>query len=113
MAVRAGTPNASSHIDIKQIMHHDGDMRTTLTLDPDVAERIRQEIHKTGKGLKAVVNDALRLGLSLQEKPAQRPRYKVVPFSSEYVPGVDPNKLNQLADELEMEETLEKMRRHR
>ena len=30
-------------------------MRTTLTLDPDVAARLRQEIRRSGKGLKTVV----------------------------------------------------------
>jgi hypothetical protein len=27
-------------------------MRTTLSLDPDVAERLAQEIRRTGKGMK-------------------------------------------------------------
>ena len=38
-------------------------MRTTLTLERDVAERLSQEMRRTGRGLKAIVNEALRLGL--------------------------------------------------
>ena len=37
-------------------------MRTTLTIDPDVERLLQHEIRRTGKSLKAVVNDALRLG---------------------------------------------------
>lgn len=38
-------------------------MRTTLTLDSDVAVRLEQEVRKRGDSLKAVVNDLLRAGL--------------------------------------------------
>ena len=44
-------------------------MRTTLTLDEDVFERLTEEARKTGKPFKAVVNEALRTGLN--RKPAQ------------------------------------------
>ena len=49
-------------------------MRTTLTLEPDVAaalERLREERDLT---LKAAVNEALRLGLRELESPAPRSR---------------------------------------
>ena len=39
-------------------------MRTTLTLDPDVARMIEEEVHRLRKPLKQVVNDALRRGLA-------------------------------------------------
>ena len=38
-------------------------MRTTLTLDPDVAELIDREMAKRKLSLKSVVNDALRRAL--------------------------------------------------
>ncbi|MEK6720002.1 MAG: ribbon-helix-helix protein, CopG family [Chloroflexota bacterium] len=37
--------------------------RTTLTLDDDVAVGIEREVRRTGRPMKAVVNDALRAGL--------------------------------------------------
>ena len=39
-------------------------MRTTLTLDPDVAAMLKKEIARDGVGLKEAVNRALRRGLT-------------------------------------------------
>jgi len=79
-------------------------MRTTLTLDPDVAERIRQEVRRSGKALKAVVNEALRHGLGLTGKPARAPRFEVQARDLGIKSGVDRDRMNQLADELEAAE---------
>jgi len=79
-------------------------MRTTLTLDPDVAERLRQEVRRTGKGLKALVNEALRLGLGLAGKPKRPSRFVVRPHAFGFKPGIDLDRLNQLVDELEVAE---------
>lgn len=38
-------------------------MRTTLTLDEDVAAKLRQEMIRSGAGMKEVVNAFLRRGL--------------------------------------------------
>ncbi len=38
-------------------------MRTTLTLDDDVAAKLRAEVRRSGQSLKQVVNHFLRLGL--------------------------------------------------
>ena len=86
-------------------------MRTTLTLDPDVADRLRQEMRRSGKGMKAVVNDALRLGLGMTAKPIVPPPFEVEARDLGLRPGVDPSRLNQLADELEAEETIRKLDR--
>jgi hypothetical protein len=75
-------------------------MRTTLTLEPDIAERLKQEAALGKQPFKALVNNALRKGLGLERaKPAKR--YRIIPHSSAFLPGVDPTKLNQLADESE------------
>lgn len=39
-------------------------MRTTLTLDDDVINKLRQRARTTGKPFKTVVNETLRLGLN-------------------------------------------------
>ena len=39
-------------------------MRTTLTLDEDVASRLKAEARRSGKPFKEIVNDCLRLALS-------------------------------------------------
>jgi len=37
--------------------------RTTITLESDVADRLRHEVHVSGRSFKDVVNRALRVGL--------------------------------------------------
>ena len=77
-------------------------MRTTLTIDSDVAERLRQEVTLGRRSLKEIVNDCLRVGFGLKEvKP--RKKFRIQSHSSGYVPGVDRLKLNQLVDELDAE----------
>lgn len=55
-------------------------MRTTITLDPDVASRI-ERLKKT-RPFKELVNDALRVGLDeIERESSKRPRrrYTVTP----------------------------------
>lgn len=49
-------------------------MRTTLTLEKDVAARLEQVARKRRQALKVVVNDALRAGLAALESPAAADR---------------------------------------
>ncbi len=85
----------------------DSFMRTTLTIDPEIAERIKQEVALGKRPLKAVVNDALRKGLGLEPIKRSKP-YRIKPHSSGFVAGIDPGHLNQLVDELEAGEFLKK-----
>lgn len=87
-------------------------MRTTLTLDPDVADRLALQVKHRGLTFKAAVNDALRRGLGLvrEANRAEEP-YVVKVFPMGLRPGIDPTKLGQLADELEAEEVARKLRR--
>jgi len=79
-------------------------MRTTLTLDDDVAEKLRQLARGSGRSLKAVVNDALRRGLSTGAKPLQEsPPFKVRARAGGFRAGIDIGKLNQLVDDLDLE----------
>lgn len=79
-------------------------LRTTLTLDRDVAEGLKREMRRTRRGLKATVNDLLRRGLGLAKKPARPPRFQVEPHAFGFKPGIDLDRINQLVDELEAEE---------
>ncbi|MFM7180508.1 MAG: antitoxin [Verrucomicrobiales bacterium] len=82
-------------------------MRTTLTIDPEVADRLKQEAALGKRPLKVIVNEALRRGLGLAA--AKRPKpYRVKPHSSAFLPGIDSGKLNQLVDEIEAGEFLAK-----
>jgi len=51
-------------------------MRTTLTLDDDVALKLKAEMRRTGGTLKDTVNRVLRLGLQTP-RPAARRRFRV------------------------------------
>lgn len=85
-------------------------MRTTLTLDRDVADRLEREMRRTGKGMKATVNEALRAGFGISSKPVKPPPFKITAFVSGLQPGIDPDKMNQLLDQLEVEEFMKKYR---
>lgn len=87
---------------------YDDFMRTTLTLDPDVAELVRQSCLSGKLSQKAVINDALRKGLGSGFGKAENPRFKVRPISSPFRSGLDTSRLNQLVDELEAEAFLAK-----
>ncbi len=86
-------------------------MRTTLTLESDVAERLQAEVRRTGKGLKAVVNEALRLGLDLAGKAPRAPRFEVQPHAFGFKPGTDLDRLNSLAGDLEADAAARRLRR--
>jgi hypothetical protein len=86
------------------ILSDDVLMRTTLSLDPDVAERVRQEMKRSGHGLKRVINEALRLGLGLAGKRRRPAPFAVQAHSFGFRPGFDLDRLNQLVDELEVAE---------
>jgi hypothetical protein len=53
----------------------------------------------------------LRRGLSLGGKPAQPPKFAVRPHAFGLKPGIDLDRVNQLADEVESEETARKLSR--
>ncbi len=82
-------------------------MRTTVTLDEDVAAKLKQAARERGVSFKAVLNDAVRAGLNGQSPPARPYRMKTFPMGVR--PGVNLDKALQLAGELEDEEILRKM----
>ena len=79
-------------------------MRTTLTLDDDVADFLRARSRLQDKPFKQVVNEVLRRGMAPSSPGPDRPRFQVAPNRSGLVPGVDPLRLNQLNDQLEAED---------
>jgi hypothetical protein len=80
-------------------------MRTTLTLDDDLATQLRESAHRSGESFKKTLNSVLRRGLQQVRKPAARlPRFEVKPKACGFRAGVDPHKLRQLLDELEVED---------
>ena len=76
-------------------------MRTTLTIDDDLAGLLKQRARELGVPFKEAVNRAIRAGLGESARPQRRKAPKTVPHSFGFRPGVDLDKLGQLADELE------------
>lgn len=86
-------------------------MRTTLTIDDQLAELLKEAAYRSGKSFKQVVNDTLRAGLDKQDTPPKVKPYRVKAVSLGGVrPGIDLDKALQLADALEDAEILRKLR---
>jgi hypothetical protein len=86
-------------------------MRTTLTLDPDVAQLLEEEAHRRRLPWKQVVNDAIRRGLAVRSPSSKDKRYRVTPHKTKLRAGIDPTSFNKLVDELEDDATLKKIGR--
>jgi hypothetical protein len=82
-------------------------MRTTLTLDPDVAAKLKDEARRHGISFKEAVNSNLRRGLAAGEPPASA--YRVPSRAMRAKRGLDLDQARHLADRLEDEEVLRKM----
>ena len=78
-------------------------MRTTLTIDDDLAGLLKQRARELGVPFKEVVNRTIRAGLAEATALRRGAAPKTVPHSFGFRPGVDLDKLGQLADELEAE----------
>jgi hypothetical protein len=78
-------------------------MRTTLTIDDDLAGLLKRRARELGLPFKEVVNRALRAGLGEQAKPRRHDTPKNISHAFGFRPGIDLDKLNQLVDELEAE----------
>src|SRR5207253_11273521 len=78
-------------------------MRTTLTIDDDLAGLLKRRARELGLPFKDVVNKTLRAGFGEQARSRRGPVPKTIPHAFGFRPGIDLDKLNQLADELEAE----------
>ena len=104
-------PANTVHLDINRWLHQDDFVRTTLTIEPDVEKLLQREMRHTDRSMKAVLNDALRIGLGAHGKPPRPPKFEVDPHPFGFKPGIDSDRLNQLVDELEVEDLARKLRR--
>jgi hypothetical protein len=88
--------------------HLDANMksRTTVTLDSELVQLIREESVATRRRFGDVLNERLRSSYTI--KDAARKKFVVKPLpTGGFAPGVDANKLNQLFDSLEAEKFFE------
>jgi hypothetical protein len=89
------------HLDIRNARHHDVCMRTTLTLEDDLADRLAQIARETQQPFKAVVNETLRRGLA--ERAPSVPAFDYQPHAGNLLAGIDERRLNELAWQLDEE----------
>ena len=82
-----------------------------MTVDDDIAAELRRIAGSTHRGFKAVVNELLRRGLVAGTKPSLAATPFVVKAKScGFLPGIDPLKLNQLSDEIETDDLIDRHR---
>ena len=78
-------------------------MRTTLSLDDDVLDRARLIAAKLRKPFRAVVNEALRTGLTGLEEGARQRRYVTEPHAMGFRQGYDLDNIQELITQIEGE----------
>jgi hypothetical protein len=77
-------------------------MGATPTID-DLADLLRRRARELGMAFKDIVNWLLRNRLGEQAKTRPHTAPKTIPHAFGFRPGIDLDKLHQLADELEAE----------
>jgi len=85
------------------------EMRTTLTLDDDLAGLLKERARELGIPFKEAVNRTIRAGIGEASATRSHPAPKTISHSFGFRPGIDLDKLGQLADELEAEAFAEKI----
>ena len=75
-------------------------MRTTLTIDDDIARLVQEEVRRSGGSLKGTVNDLLRRGLTAGRNP-HRKRFVVTPRKMGLPPGLSYDSIPDLLEAIE------------
>ena len=88
-------------MDIKSGDIYDAMVRTTLTIDDDIAVQIEERRRRGGQSLKQIVNLLLRDALRSRQQAPRAKKYRTKTHKLHMRPGFDPARLNQLVDELE------------
>lgn len=78
-----------------------------MTLDPDVAARLKQLARERGISFKEALNTALRAGLA--PRRAKAARYQLRSYRMGLRPGVDLDRALRIAAAMDDEETVRKL----
>jgi hypothetical protein len=77
-------------------------MRTTLTLDEDVAAKLKAEQRRAGRPFRSIVNDTLRRGLASQRTTAQQRAFKVMARDlGDLRPGISLDNIEEVIEQIE------------
>ena len=96
--------------DITHGGYNDVIMRTTLTIDDDLANSLKEQARQRKVPLRQVVNDALRRGLE-QETNGDKPPYRVRSLNLGLRPGIDETNLRHIDEEMHDKELIERFHR--
>lgn len=77
-------------------------MRTTLTLDDDNAERLRELAYQSKAPFKRVLNQVLRQGLDAKRIRDEEAPYKVQAMPMGLRAGIDPMRLSHFEAEMDV-----------
>jgi hypothetical protein len=77
--------------------------RTTVTLDPDVEQLLRDAMQRRRQSFKEALNQAIRNGLADMSAATHESRFEVRARPMGLRTGIDPARLNQFADEIEVD----------
>ncbi len=77
-------------------------MRTTLTLDDDVATKLKTESQRVGRPFREILNETLRRGLESRRPTAQRGAFKVTARDlGNLKPGLSLDNIAELIERVE------------
>lgn len=76
-------------------------MRTTLTLDEDVAAKLKAESRRAGRPFRQVVNETLRRGLASPSATGPRKPFKVKARELGLKPGLSLDNVGELLEQVE------------
>ena len=76
-------------------------MRTTLTLDEDVAAKLRSEARRTGRPFKQVVNEHLRRSLNTPATSGAGKPFRIKARDLGLRPGLSYDNIGQLLEQVE------------
>ena len=108
--LQGAAPGLLRHLDITILLHHDGSVRTTITLDSDVDQMLKAEMRRSGATFRQAVNQAIRRGLA-DSGVVERKAFRLRPRRLSLRQGIDPAMLQHFEEDLEIETFLRKTRK--
>jgi hypothetical protein len=76
-------------------------VRTTLSIDDDIAKLVEDEVRRSGDTFKGTVNRLLRQGLIASKNPEPRKRFVVTPRKMGLPPGLSYDSIPELLEKIE------------
>ena len=73
-------------------------IRTTVTLDDDVADRLNRESRMRGSTFRETINDLLRLALLQTENRTMKRKLRILPVRMGYKPGLNHDSVEALIE---------------